>query len=101
MCDGVAGNGYFCTGCTGSSAEVLVINLGNATRRLDIRAAFGVASTTQLRMTQLYAKSRADAVTSRLNASLLGRDTVSFSAGEAHLRPFSIAALKIKTTGLR
>ena len=90
-----------CTGCTGSSVEVLVINLGNATRRLDIRAALGVASTTQLRMTQLYAKSRADAVTSRLNASLLGRDTVSFSAGEAHLRPFSITALKIKTTGLR
>eukprot|EP01047_Picozoa_sp_COSAG01_P024957 COSAG01_NODE_1559_length_9922_cov_47.974651_4_plen_587_part_00 len=73
--------------------EALVLNLGHASRTLDMRSVFAGAAS--LQATQLFAKSRADAVVTRLNASLLGRDLQRVPCNGIELRPYSVTALTI------
>ena len=79
--------------------EALILNLGNATINLDMRAVFPRATANvggggELHLTQLYAKTRADAVVAGLNATTLGHDKMRVHAGALIcLRPFSVSSI--------
>ena len=78
-------------------AEALILNLGNATIMLDVKAVFPSGHTT-LHVTRLYSKTRADAVVAGLNSSQLGRDVLTTSASGVSMRPFSVTSLRAAKT---
>jgi hypothetical protein len=102
--DGSGGGG------SGGGYEALILNLGNSTRTLDVQAVFSHTYTADaadatalaaataalgLQMVQLFAKTRVDAATSLLNASLLGRDVSDVAPGASvTLRAYSVTSLR-------
>jgi hypothetical protein len=95
-------------GTGGGGYEAVILNLGNSTRTLDVQAVFSqppdaaaaaaaAAATAApgLQMVQLFAKTRVDAATSLLNASLLGRDVSDVAPGASvTLRAYSVTSLR-------
>ena len=97
-------------GTGGGGYEAVILNLGNSTRTLDVQAVFSHTYTADaadatapaaataalgLQMVQLFAKTRVDAATSLLNASLLGRDVSDVAPGASvTLRAYSVTSLR-------